>query len=288
MQESRFPISVVERDTGIGRDTLRVWERRYGFPSPERNSKGERVYRADEIRRLQLIRRLIDQGLRPGRLVPLSEEQLNDLAQSLPATSSPVAAEEEGIEELIGLAADAELSALSQELDQRLARDGMRAFVLGTFAPLVRTVGERWAGGSLEIYQEHLLTRHLVGFMDVAMNRLGRPHGKPSVVLATLPGEPHSLGLLMVEALLWCADTATLNLGAEVPMDQITAVAGRQGVDTVAISFSAGYPRGAVRAHIKELAERLPPGVTVWVGGEGAHRLRRLPQSVVEKSLQSL
>ncbi len=288
MQQTRFAISVVERDTGIGRDTLRVWERRYGFPSPERNSKGERVYRADEIRRLQLIRRLIDQGLRPGRLVPLSEEQLNDLVQALPATSSPVTAEEEGLEELIRLAADAELTALSHALEQRLARDGMRSFVLGTFAPLVRTVGERWAGGRLEIYQEHLLTRHLVGFMDVAMNRLGRPRGRPSVVLATLPGEPHSLGLLMVEALLWSAGTTTLNLGAEVPMDQIVAAAGTNGVATVAVSFSAGYPRGAVRTHIKELAGRLPPGVTVWVGGEGAHRLRRMPRSVVEKSLHSL
>jgi len=45
---TRFAIGSVERDTGIGRDTLRVWERRYGFPSPERNNKGERVYTADQ------------------------------------------------------------------------------------------------------------------------------------------------------------------------------------------------------------------------------------------------
>ena len=33
-----FPIGAVERDTGIGRDTLRIWERRYGFPVPERKN----------------------------------------------------------------------------------------------------------------------------------------------------------------------------------------------------------------------------------------------------------
>ncbi|MBK8767339.1 MAG: MerR family transcriptional regulator, partial [Burkholderiaceae bacterium] len=27
-------ISAVERDTGLSKDTLRVWERRYGFPLP--------------------------------------------------------------------------------------------------------------------------------------------------------------------------------------------------------------------------------------------------------------
>lgn len=45
MLENRqlYPISVIERDTGIGRDRLRVWERRYGFPDPVRNAKGARL-----------------------------------------------------------------------------------------------------------------------------------------------------------------------------------------------------------------------------------------------------
>ncbi len=75
-----FPIGVVERDTGIGRDTLRVWERRYGFPAPVRDEKGERRYPEIQLRRLQRIRRLLDQGLRPAdifvdgqRLVSTSE-----------------------------------------------------------------------------------------------------------------------------------------------------------------------------------------------------------------------
>jgi hypothetical protein len=27
-----YPISAVERETGLSKDTLRMWERRYGFP----------------------------------------------------------------------------------------------------------------------------------------------------------------------------------------------------------------------------------------------------------------
>ena len=61
---------MVERDTGIGRDTLRVWERRYGFPRPVRNAKGERSYPEDPLRRLQRPRRLLDRGMRPGKLLP--------------------------------------------------------------------------------------------------------------------------------------------------------------------------------------------------------------------------
>ena len=62
--EKSYSISVVEGDTGIGRDTLRIWERRYGYPGPVRGHKGERRYPLSQVvQRLQLIRRLLDQGL---------------------------------------------------------------------------------------------------------------------------------------------------------------------------------------------------------------------------------
>ena len=41
-----YPISAVERETGLSKDTLRMWERRYGFPAPGRDAQGERVYPA--------------------------------------------------------------------------------------------------------------------------------------------------------------------------------------------------------------------------------------------------
>lgn len=283
-----LPIGAVERDTGIGRDRLRVWERRYGFPLPGRNGKGERVYGPDQLRRLQLIRRLLDQGFRPGKVVPLDEEALGGLLESLPAASKSAegAAAEEAA--LISLASGGDLARLTTALEQTLAREGMRGFVLATFAPLVRAIGERWAAGRLEIFEEHLITGQLVRFLETVMGRIGCPRGRPEVLLATLPGERHALGLLMAEALLWSSGRATLNLGTDVPMDQIIAAADRTGIDVVALSFSAAYPRGQVRTHLSELAGRLPQGLTVWIGGEGVRRLPRLPPSVVRMSLESL
>jgi DNA-binding transcriptional MerR regulator/methylmalonyl-CoA mutase cobalamin-binding subunit len=283
-----FAIGTVERDTGIGRDTLRIWERRYGFPTPERNDKGERVYSSEQIRRLQQIRRLLDQGLRPGKVVPLNEEALGKLAGTLPEASASLQDIAPAQAELIALASAGDISALTAALEQDLTRYGLRSFVLDTFAPLTTAVGELWAGGRLQVFEEHLLTRHLVHFLDVAMSRVGRPPGDPQVLLATLPGERHSLGLLMAEALLIHAGRATLNLGTDVPLDQIVAAAERSEVKTVALSFSACYARGSLRGDIEELADRLPRSVEVWIGGAGVKRLRRLPPSVMRKSLDSL
>lgn len=285
---SGFAIGAVERDTGIGRDTLRIWERRYGFPSPVRNARGERVYPEEQVRRLQTIRRLLDQGMRPGQVVPLQEDALNALARETGKRGDGAVACSEAGDELLRLAGCADATGIGRVLEASLARDGLRGFVIETLAPLARAVGELWAEGRLEIYEEHLLTRQVTGFLDVAMSRLGRPAGAPQVLLATLPGEPHALGLQMAEALLWSRGTPTLNLGTEVPMDQLAEAAMRSGATTLALSFSGAYPYRSVRPDLEELRERIGPGLRIWVGGEAVRRLRNLPEGVQKRTLESL
>src|SRR5438105_4256101 len=74
-------ISAVERETGLSKDVLRVWERRYGFPHPDRDDNAERQYAADEVAKLRAIKRLMDTGLRPGKLIRQSFDELNVLAE---------------------------------------------------------------------------------------------------------------------------------------------------------------------------------------------------------------
>ncbi|NNU42468.1 MerR family transcriptional regulator [Ramlibacter montanisoli] len=70
----------MEQATGIARATLRIWERRYGFPQPGRDLRGERSYPDEQVRKLRLIADLMARGHRPGRLVELSATQLASLA----------------------------------------------------------------------------------------------------------------------------------------------------------------------------------------------------------------
>ena len=48
-------ISAVERDTGLSKDNLRVWERRYGFPNPQRDAFGERIYPLEQVDRKSVV-----------------------------------------------------------------------------------------------------------------------------------------------------------------------------------------------------------------------------------------
>ena len=49
---SALHIREVVRITGLRREQLYMWQRRYGFPSPLRDPFGDRVYPPDQVARL--------------------------------------------------------------------------------------------------------------------------------------------------------------------------------------------------------------------------------------------
>ena len=273
-----YPIGVVERDTGIGRDTLRVWERRYGFPDPLRNDKGERIYPETQLRHLQRVRRLLDQGLRPGKVLPLGEDGLHELEASL------LPEQGQDLDETVAAVLEAMQSADADQLEtilrKQCAKQGMQAFILKTIVPLLKVVGERWAGGKLQIYQEHFLSQQLIRFLNSEIAIMQKRARKPRVLLATLPGEEHTLGLLMVAAMLSSHGLSIINIGGEVPMDQIVAAVEQFRAEILGLTFSGAYQYKNIRPHLIELRELLPEDVEIWTGGEGVSRLRKLPNGV--------
>src|SRR5689334_23909071 len=72
-------IREVVRITGLRREQLYMWQRRYGFPSPLRDSFGDRVYPPDQVARLKLIKQLLAEGWRAGAVVPLAESALQSM-----------------------------------------------------------------------------------------------------------------------------------------------------------------------------------------------------------------
>ena len=66
-------IREVVRITGLRREQLYMWQRRYGFPAPLRDPFGDRVYPPDQVARLKLIKQLLSEGWRAGAVVPLAD-----------------------------------------------------------------------------------------------------------------------------------------------------------------------------------------------------------------------
>lgn len=286
-----WTIAAVERDIGIGKDTLRVWERRYGFPNPARDPQGERLYPPDQVERLRHIRRLLDAGHRPGRIVALPIDDLLRLGEgvadrdaltgaSAPPASTPTDASPTtpaAVAALLQRLRGDDTQGLRGALGQALLRLGLGRFVTELAVPLLTEVGAAWARGQLEIYQEHLCSELLESMLRAA--QLGvpaaDPGGGPRVLLSTLPGEQHGLGLLMADALFAVEGCPRLNLGRQTPLHDLLLAAQRQGAQVVALSFSAAQPAGSIADSLIDLRRRLDPTVELWAGVPFPALLRR-------------
>jgi DNA-binding transcriptional MerR regulator/methylmalonyl-CoA mutase cobalamin-binding subunit len=273
-QEHLASIGQVERDTGVSKDTLRVWERRYGFPQPARVG-GERRYRAVEVERLRLIKRLIDGGGRPGQLMGKTLSELEQLARQPAIASRPQQAD------WLALLRAHDTAELERRLAQNLMQQGVRAFISGTLAPLNETVGHAWAEGHIAIFEEHLYSEAVQRLLRSVIASLpGRSHG-PRVLLTTLPKEQHGIGTLMVEALLAAEGVPCIALGPQTPVPDIVAAVAAHRADVVALSFSAHFNANGALAALTRLRESLPERVGLWIGGRLTQRLRNLPEGVV-------
>lgn len=271
-------IASVERETGLPKDTLRVWERRYGFPRPGRDPNGERVYPEAQVAQLRLIKRLMDRGLRPGRLLRLDAAALGALAEETPDPGVPPRSAFHDL--ALFLLKTHQSGELRRELMQVLMRDGVRRFVLETAAPLTVHVGDAWARGEVQVFEEHLLTEVLQSVLRQAIAQLGVPSGPPRLLLTTLPDERHGLGLLMVEAMATLEGAQSVSLGTQSPVRDIVAAAIAHQADVVAISVSSNGAIAEVQESITLLRSLLAPRVALWCGGAGAARLKRPGKAV--------
>jgi methylmalonyl-CoA mutase cobalamin-binding subunit len=271
--DAALSIADVERDTGLTKDTLRVWERRYGFPAPVRDAAGDRLYPAEQVSRLRLIRRLMDQGHRPGKLLTAAPGDLATLA-------SPGSDELEAVaSEVLQRVRRRDLPGTRQALGQMLARHGLQRFVIDCLPPLLVEIGEAWARGQIAIFEEHLITEALQNTLRTALQQtMAQSLGHPVILLTTLPDEQHGLGMLMAQALLEPEGALCLSLGTQTPLGDICSACDWATVDVVAISVSAAYPTRPAITALRTLREMLPPHIELWAGGAGiARRERSLP-----------
>ena len=269
-----FNIAAVERDTGLSKDVLRVWERRYGFPAPGRDANGERVYPPEQVERLRAMRRLMDLGHRPGKLMRLPLEALQALPPRRRAAAAPEAAPDDGsVAGFVERLRRHDARGFQAALQHRLGRQGLQRFVTQTIAPLARAIGTEWESGQLAVFEEHLFTEATERLLRQAIGSLAGVREPPRVLLTSAPDEPHVLGLLMVEALLALESADCVPLGTRTPLPDIVRAAAAHRTDVVGLSFSRAFPARRVAALLDELRATLPAATALWAGGEGVLRL---------------
>jgi methanogenic corrinoid protein MtbC1 len=273
---ARLSIGALARASGVPAATIRTWERRYGFLAAARKPSGHRLYSLEDVPRVRRVAELIARGVRAAEAVSASEGAFDPL----------FVAEGSRIEPPVGVGAAFDLEReravlleavkafdavmLSRRLVIAWGQLGALRFVRDCVHPLLVEVGTRWAAKGLGIRHEHFVSERVQDVMRTLRLPLEDEARGPRVVLATLPGEAHALGLHMVALLLNAAGCRVLMLGPDLPIEEIAGVAGQQQASAVGIGVSASSDAARSRASLLALRRALARDIGLVVGGSGA------------------
>lgn len=136
-------------------------------------------------------------------------------------------------------------------------------------AEVLVDAGAGWQKGTVEVWQEHLITGIARAVVEVCASRLEQhaPRDRRATVLLAAPdNEYHDLGLRMLADRFTLAGWRSHFLGAAIPVREVIKAVGELHADAVALSASTHYHRLALRSYVGELT-RARPDVRVWVGG---------------------
>ena len=273
--ELALSIGALANATGVPVETLRTWERRYGFPVPVTRTDGShRRYAADTIGQVRLIVRALELGHRASTVVGLEADELRGLVGASAPETSPGAAESgdrRAIARWLEHTRNMDGDSLIADFQRTLASMSALEFLARHLGPYLHAMGEAWARGELRVSQEHYASERAREFLNAQWRVLaGAARAtRAAVVLATPPGEQHTLGLNMAAWVVALAGVRVVYLGASTPMPELAFAVEHYRASGVVLSMAAGYA-GDLPAQLEELAQLLPAGVAVVAGGDGS------------------
>lgn len=263
-------IGALSKATGVPVETIRTWERRYGFPNPTRDAHGHRVYDVDVTEHVRLVDAAIKAGHRASSAVALDLETLTEMFGEDSAETEIANADHQAIQSWL----DATRRYDGEMLESLFRRDwanlGGIEFLKSRVHPFLVEMGVAWTEQRIEIGQEHFASERLRDFLTTLWRPLSDRSTGPRVVCATLPGESHSLGLQMAAMTLSIVGCRVMYLGADTPIQDLADAATAHRSAAVCVSVSVAANRFTTVSDLSKLRATLPSDMALVIGGAGA------------------
>ncbi|HTS97007.1 MAG TPA: MerR family transcriptional regulator [Streptosporangiaceae bacterium] len=293
-----YGIGAMARRLGVAPATLRDWERRYGIGPGGRTAGGHRRYRPADVARIEVMRRLILDGVPPGEAARVALAEGPEPAPSVPAQAAgaaragrgaggrslPLPSQQPQARGLARAALALDGPAIARALERSLEERGAVVTWERLAVPVLTAVGERSAENGSCIDVEHLLSAQMVAALAGRVSRRGVPRNTRTVLLACADGEQHSLALYALAAALAERSVGTTMLGARTPPPALAEAIARIG-PAAAFVWSQTAETGDP-AQLADIPRQRPP-LRLFVAGPGwqgtpagGQRVATLPEAV--------
>lgn len=260
-----YTIKLASQRSGVSVPLLRQWERRYGVVQPTRTPSGYRVYDDAAIERLRLMRGLVDDGWAPStaakHVCEMADAAVSDARHDRSVADDDSSVDDRDLSEaFVRAAASLRVSAIESVLDDMFAKGSFEQVATRYVMPALRSLGDAWGDGSIDVAAEHVASAAVFRRLSVAYQAAARSDADRSAVLVGLPpGARHELGALTFAVTARRSGLPVVYLGADLPVadwlrsaDHTGAVAAVIGVVSatdvkpavdVATALGAAFPR---------------------------------------------
>jgi DNA-binding transcriptional MerR regulator len=232
-REPTYNLKVVVQETGVKPDTLRVWERRYGLPEPDRTPGGHRLYSERDIAIIKWLTDRKAEGMSISRAVALwhsLEAEGSDplhLSAPAPAVTSPAPALPAGAgvadlrHEWVAACLNFDEQRADQIATQAFALYPPEAVIIEVLQKGIAELGERWYQGEVTVQQEHFASALAIRRLDALIMAAPPPSRPGRILIACPPQEEHMIPPLMMTFFLRRRGWDVVFLGANVPLERL-------------------------------------------------------------------
>lgn len=265
----------VAKLTGLSKDVIRVWERRFGLLKPTRGSNRYRNYSDEDVTLLRYLKEQLDAGGSIGELSKLGREELLTRAR----VNAPRVAVVENmfvrlLQELVSALNPLDRVTFEKRLNGAVAVVPFDEALHGILLPLQEQVGQLWHEGQVSIAVEHYVTSQIQQKIFSAMNQLPVTEFGVTVVVACPPGEEHDIAALAVAYHCRVRGCRVYYLGANVPIDALVKLCSDVKPDLTILSVPVVRSENKVTELIEALIRDVSPFTDLAVGGHGAVAVR--------------
>ncbi len=233
-----YNLKVVLQETGLGADTLRAWERRYGLPIPQRSPGGHRLYSDYDIQTIKWLAARQSEGLSISRAVELWREVTAEGRDPLesarpthpaPATQAPsfesiYLSPDTGMDGLraqwLAACLNYNESAAEQTLNQAFGLYPLESVCTQVLARGLSEIGMLWYENRASVQQEHFASGLVMRRINALIASAPTPTRTATIIVGCPPEEAHTFTGMLLTLFLRRRGINIIYLGANVPANR--------------------------------------------------------------------